>query len=266
MMARIRTLKPEFWTDERIVSLTPVARLLFVGTWNFADDHGFIEASAVQLKLRVLPADACDVGALVAELFGADLLEEVEDADGRRWWHIRSWERHQRVSHPSPPRVVGFAVVTPSDAGLSQMLASAPESSGTFRPDRNGKERNGKEGRGVARGATTPSPDVDQVWAHYQALHPQARPTAKRRALAGDRLAEGYSALDLIEAIDGNHLDPHCNGRNDRGREYHAFELILRDAKHVDDYRGIHQRLADTPPGDQSLSIEDLLAMGGAEA
>jgi hypothetical protein len=30
-MARIRTIKPEFWTDEKIVELSPFSRLLFIG-------------------------------------------------------------------------------------------------------------------------------------------------------------------------------------------------------------------------------------------
>ena len=39
-MARIRTVKPDIWTDEKFVELSPLARLLFIGLWNFADDEG----------------------------------------------------------------------------------------------------------------------------------------------------------------------------------------------------------------------------------
>lgn len=35
-MARIRTVKPEFWTDRRMVKLSPLARLLYISSWNFA--------------------------------------------------------------------------------------------------------------------------------------------------------------------------------------------------------------------------------------
>ena len=59
-MPRIRTIKPEFWTDSKIVALTPHARLLFIGMWNFADDHGCVDDDPMQLKLRVLPADHVD--------------------------------------------------------------------------------------------------------------------------------------------------------------------------------------------------------------
>ena len=40
-MARIRTIKPEFWTDEKVVTLPFEARLLFIGMWNFCDDEGY---------------------------------------------------------------------------------------------------------------------------------------------------------------------------------------------------------------------------------
>lgn len=39
-MARIRTIKPEFWTAEQVMELSRDARLLFIGMWNFCDDAG----------------------------------------------------------------------------------------------------------------------------------------------------------------------------------------------------------------------------------
>ena len=89
-MARIRSVKPELWTDSKVVGLSPLARLLWMGSWNFADDYGCMPADPTQLKLRVLPADDCDPSALVAELFAAGLLE---DFDGR--WRVPQWSELQ---------------------------------------------------------------------------------------------------------------------------------------------------------------------------
>ena len=33
-------IDPKFWTDDKIMDLEPLARLLFIGIWNFADDNG----------------------------------------------------------------------------------------------------------------------------------------------------------------------------------------------------------------------------------
>lgn len=99
-MARIRTIKPEFWTDSKIVGLSPLARLLFIGCWNFADDYGALAADPLQLKLRVLPAEQCDPNQLVAELLDAGLLKAMTDGQ-EEFWTVAGWERHQKVDRRS---------------------------------------------------------------------------------------------------------------------------------------------------------------------
>jgi len=99
-MARIRTIKPEFWTDEKIGSVSIPARLLLVGSLNFADDHGGLDRSAKQLKAQVFPYDAIDCEPLVLELIGAGLVIEYQVADGK-YLHIKGFQKHQKVDHPS---------------------------------------------------------------------------------------------------------------------------------------------------------------------
>ena len=54
-MARIRTVKPEFWTDSKTGTLSDRAKILFLGILNFCDDYGVIENDAGALKARILP-------------------------------------------------------------------------------------------------------------------------------------------------------------------------------------------------------------------
>ena len=77
---------------------------------------------------------------------------------------------------------------------------------------------------------------VADVWSSYAARHPRARLDAKTQRLIAARLAEGWTVEDLRQAVDGNHADPHCNGENDRGKQYHSAELIFRDSAHVQAY------------------------------
>ena len=56
-MAKIRALKPEFFTDEKVVEVSPLARLLYQGMWVHSCDHGHLPDKPRQLKLRILPAD-----------------------------------------------------------------------------------------------------------------------------------------------------------------------------------------------------------------
>ncbi|MEU7656822.1 hypothetical protein AB0C41_32905 [Micromonospora taraxaci] len=56
-MARIRSIKPEFWTSEQVMECSMGARLLFIGLWNFADDLGRIGLSAKSIKAQIFPSD-----------------------------------------------------------------------------------------------------------------------------------------------------------------------------------------------------------------
>lgn len=79
------------------------------------------------------------------------------------------------------------------------------------------------------------------IWSAYTELHPTTKPTEKRRRLLAAREREGYDQAMLLAAIAGNHADPWCSGDNPGGKTYHSFELIFRDAAHVEQYAAIAQ-------------------------
>jgi hypothetical protein len=106
-MARIRSIKPEFWTDVAVVECSPNARLLFIGTWTFADDCGNLDRSAKQLKVQIFPADNIDCEPLINELTRHELLIEYTSA-GKAYLHIKNFRRHQRIDRPGPPRFPEF--------------------------------------------------------------------------------------------------------------------------------------------------------------
>jgi hypothetical protein len=73
-MARIRTIKPEFFTSEDIVSLTPLARLLYIALWCEADREGRMAWKPKTFKMRYFPGDSCSIEKLCDELLAADLV------------------------------------------------------------------------------------------------------------------------------------------------------------------------------------------------
>jgi hypothetical protein len=100
-MARIRTVKPEFWTSEQVAECSPNARLLFIGLWNFCDDGGRHPDSAMRIKMEVFPADnmtADDVELLLGQLIDSGLLVRYE-AQGKDWLQVTGWH-HQRIDRP----------------------------------------------------------------------------------------------------------------------------------------------------------------------
>lgn len=108
-MARIRTIKPEFFTSEDIVNLTPLARLFYVSLWCEADRAGRLEWKPKTLKLRYLPGDSCDVDLLAGELFNAGLVV-LYQVDDKQFAEIPTFAKHQVINNREsestiPPRV-----------------------------------------------------------------------------------------------------------------------------------------------------------------
>jgi hypothetical protein len=99
-MARIRSIKPEFWSDEKIVELDPVARLFFIGLWNFADDNGNLVKSVKRIKMQVFPADVIDCSELIDSLSTHGLLIEYA-VNGEKFLHIKGFRKHQVINRPS---------------------------------------------------------------------------------------------------------------------------------------------------------------------
>lgn len=101
-MARIRTVKPEFFTSEQVAECSPNARLLFIGMWCFCDDQGVHPASTARLKMEVFPGDdltKSQIADMVAELVAHGLLQEY-DVEGQKYWLVTGW-KHQKIDKPS---------------------------------------------------------------------------------------------------------------------------------------------------------------------
>jgi hypothetical protein len=100
-MARIRTIKPQFFTSEDVTALEPLARLLFVGLFTECDRDGRVEDRPRTLKMRLLPEDDCDVDALLWCLVDGGLIRRYE-AGGVNVIQVSGFQRHQKP-HPKEP-------------------------------------------------------------------------------------------------------------------------------------------------------------------
>lgn len=102
-MARIRSVKPEFWTSPQIVACCRDARLMFIGIWNFADDSGVVNYNPLQLKMQIFPGDMVDPATIddwLVELHQSGLISFF-DNNGRRYLRITGFTRHQVIKNPS---------------------------------------------------------------------------------------------------------------------------------------------------------------------
>lgn len=220
-MARLRTVKPEYWTDERVGEVSVTARLLFIGTWNFADDHGGLDRSAKQLKAQVFPYDAIDCEPLIQELIGAGLLLEYE-VGGKKYLHIKGFRTHQKVEKPGRPRVPLYEPQLKTQRLLPE---SSPSSSGLF----SGVESSGVESRKNPTASATPTvlkvsrvraiePDwlLDFKLEYPERAGDQGWRKAQRAASA--RLAEGHTTAEFIAGA--KRYAAHCRTAGKVGTEY----------------------------------------------
>ena len=102
-MARLRTIKPEFWVSEQVVACSPMARLLFIGLLNFCDDNGVHPVAYLRLKAEVFPTDSysvAEIKAWVLELISNGLLRAYV-VEEKSYWIVTGWKRHQKIDKPT---------------------------------------------------------------------------------------------------------------------------------------------------------------------
>lgn len=107
-MARIRTIKPEFWTHAQIVECSTNARLLFIGLWNFCDDAGRHPLALKQIKAEIFPADPFDpdtIRRMIDELSSNDLIT-IYTVENKEYLSVNGWH-HQKIDRGNPAKYPG---------------------------------------------------------------------------------------------------------------------------------------------------------------
>jgi hypothetical protein len=118
-VARIRSIKPEFFTSEVIAALTLSARLTFIGLWTYVDDNGVGLDNERLILAAIWPLEDDVVRAVqmtredLRSLSRAGLVARYR-LPPRQFIHITGWEEHQKVSHPRKPRYP-----LPTDPGVT---------------------------------------------------------------------------------------------------------------------------------------------------
>lgn len=184
-MACIRTVKPDFWTDEKIVELSFAARLLFIGLWNFSDNSGRMYYSPKRIKMQVFPADKIDITPLLTEL-QREKLVVMYSVEGQDFLQVINFAKHQKT-----------------DPRYESKLPAPPDHTESH-PDTPKHPLGNGNGNGVEREHTAsqcdPPPNLDSLawekWIDYRKqvrkpLKPASIPAAQRQlaAFGSDQVA-----------------------------------------------------------------------------
>jgi hypothetical protein len=103
-MARIRSIKPEFFTSLTIADLTPEQRLTFIGLWTHVDDEGRCVDDARLIKAAIWPLDdrtAADIEGDLGVLSESSLILRYT-LNRKRYLAVRGWSEHQKINRPTP--------------------------------------------------------------------------------------------------------------------------------------------------------------------
>lgn len=138
-MPRIRTVKPEFWTDGSNLELSDSCALFFIGLWNFCDDEGKHTYNLNQLVAEL--GGRWHVGKV--KLFISCLVKsgQLRINSTSTWIQVTGWS-HQKIDKPKQPKVnsIDLQWLTHEES-----LIALDESSTIRRKDRIGKDSIGSD-------------------------------------------------------------------------------------------------------------------------
>lgn len=104
-------IKPEFWDDQKLCSVSRDARLTFIGLWTNSDDYGVVKGHPAWLKSQIFPYDDIKIQAFQSwlnELEGLHVILPFKDKN-EFYYYIRNFDKHQvinrksRCRNPQPP-------------------------------------------------------------------------------------------------------------------------------------------------------------------
>jgi hypothetical protein len=271
-MARIRSIKPEFFTSLTIADLPLSARLTFIGLWTYVDDNGVGPADPRLIRAAIWPLEETpDILQRTREdlqrLQEARLITLYE-ASGRPLVYVNSWDEHQKVSHPRKPRFL-----TPHElphvpdqhsSDSPEDLPSPPEDRQSAPEDDAPEQGAGsrEQGKGIegnpeppASGETSPRPDVERVCEHLAAVIEKGGGKKQRitKTWRNDvRLlldVDGVTPDQAIAAIDWAHADDFWNAHIlSPGKLRAKYETLRRQA--------VAQQRKQRPSGPQTAPRE----------
>ncbi len=119
---RIRTIKPEWLDDEKLIMCSSDARVLSIALVLLADDHGNGRIVEQVLAVRVFPRTPKVFAASLRELEAMRFVV-IYVVECQTYYHIRTWDKHQRIDNAGKPRVPKYLPELSEFRGETPQLA-----------------------------------------------------------------------------------------------------------------------------------------------
>lgn len=205
-MARIRTIKPEFWKHEDLSALPEMTHMLAAALLGYADDEGYFNANPALVKSECLPLRESSLRTQdsLNQLVEIGYIKVGKGDDGKRYGRIVKFDEHQRVNRPTPSKIKKIGIAWEHSSTNHEQLSedSLPERKGTGK----GKEGNGeKQARSSAEAddasaQVQPDPSLTLVGSHPADL--KARRSERLAQVTADAI-ETFNASTLTKSNGG---------------------------------------------------------------
>lgn len=104
-MARIRSIKPDFFLNDDLADLPPLTRLFLIGLWTQADREGRLQDRPKRLKPQLVPYDDCDVDAMLSDLERLGFIVRYQ-VEGQALIQVVNFLKHQAPHYKEVPSVL----------------------------------------------------------------------------------------------------------------------------------------------------------------
>jgi len=242
-MARIRTVKPEFFAHEGMASCSPHARLLAIALLQIADRFGRLRWVPMQVHAHAFPYEpGLDMDALAGELADVGYLA-LWQANGKTWAWVRNFQTHQVISGTETRNVIRTPEPPQNLKDSAWLAIGRPKDDGWQAGNKEQGTRNKEEEDFVASEAATMVADApllspaQEVWEHY--LSRRSR-RSKMPASAAEQIRARIRSTSVESCklvVDWSHDAPsaaHLRD-NDRHRDYTRWSTIFA-RKNFDKY------------------------------
>lgn len=189
-MARIRTIKPDFFRHEGLYEAERKSdlplRIAFAGLWTAADRDGRFRWQPRALKLDCLPYDDVDFEAILKALCEAGFIVKYhgDDTDSL-YGYIPAWSKHQHVNQ----REAQSILPAPTSANTCTHIPAHGEGKG--------REVEGKE---IIRAVADATRSFDEFWKAYpkrDGANPKT--PARKKFLAA--IKSGVDPGEIVAAV-----------------------------------------------------------------
>lgn len=206
-MPRIRTIKPEFWGDEKLAPCDALTRLVFLGLLSMSDDTGRVVDSIRAIDGFIFPMTDDTAGPSLVVLQQIQRIARGQTESGQQIIQIVNWNKHQKIDKPNLAaalpalstkrrRKIGdpSARTTPKFADTSTLHTN------DLRPTTNDQRPTTTRGKKPRGASEVVDGDFEAAWTAYPQRGGGNSKAAAQRKWMALRIAD-VPAADLLGAV-----------------------------------------------------------------